>query len=285
MRKIFKLVIWLFASLLLQGSIYFYLDRVLLAPASSFQVGNAPGENNTVTSGRAYYSPNRHYMAVVKTDRVEIYAMPDQKLVRTVDLKDKKVSYFKWLEDRDLALIGLQKNIPGYTYATLTQLLPREEGQEVSTTISKLPLGSKITGVAYSTATNVIYIQVNTVRNIYRIYRTDANHNLARLRLNTDRIGRIATMLDRDCLIYDDLTNDTVNIREENGRWRVISPPGAKYRLVDVDRENNIYIARLNKQELGESIYRGRLQVGFTYEKNLQAPMDIREIKLNDIVG
>jgi len=284
-RKIFKLVIWLFASLLLQGSIYFYLDRVLLAPASSFQVGNAPGENNTVTSGRAYYSPNRHYMAVVKTDRVEIYAMPDQKLVRTVDLKDKKVSYFKWLEDRDLALIGLQKNIPGYTYATLTQLLPREEGQEVSTTISKLPLGSKITGVAYSTATNVIYIQVNTVRNIYRIYRTDANHNLARLRLNTDRIGRIATMLDRDCLIYDDLTNDTVNIREENGRWRVISPPGAKYRLVDVDRENNIYIARLNKQELGESIYRGRLQVGFTYEKNLQAPMDIREIKLNDIVG
>ena len=109
MRKIFKLVIWLTASLLLQTSIYFYLDRVLLAPASSFQVGNAPGE----TSGRAYYPPNRHYMALVKKDRIEIYTMPDQKLNHTVDLKD--ISYFKWSEDRDLALVGLQKNISGYT--------------------------------------------------------------------------------------------------------------------------------------------------------------------------
>ncbi|HHW42458.1 MAG TPA: hypothetical protein GXX25_01360 [Desulfotomaculum sp.] len=285
MRKVFKLAVWLATALVLQGGIYFYLDQVLLAPASSFQVGGATGESDTVTSGKVYYSRDHRYMALVKTDRVEIYAMPNKKLVRTVEMKDKQVSYFKWLDDRDLALMGLYQSVSGYTYATLTQLFPQEGMHEVSTTISKLPAGSKITDVAFSTATNVIYIQVKTGRDIYHIYRTDANHTLARIPLNTSRIGRITTMFDRDCLIYDDLANNTVNIREGNGSWRVISPPGAKYRLVGVDHENNIYITRLNQDGLGESIYRGRLQVGFTHDRDLKTPMDTRDLKLSDITG
>ncbi|MBE3588186.1 MAG: hypothetical protein IMW93_06475 [Thermoanaerobacteraceae bacterium] len=285
MRKFFKLAVWLATAMVLQGGIYFYLDQVLLAPASSFEVGGDTGEPDTVTSGKVYYSRDHRYMALVKTDRVEIYAMPNKKLVRTVEMKDKQVSYFKWLDDRDLALMGLYETVAGHTYATLTQLFPQEGVHEISTKIDQLPLGSKITDVAYSTATNVIYIQVKTAPNIYRIYRTDANHNLTRIQLNTSRIGRISTMFDRDCLIYDDLTHNTVNIREGNGSWRVISPPGAKYRLVGVDHENNIYITRLNQDGLGESIYRGRLQVGFTHDRDLKTPMDARDLKLSDITG
>ncbi|HHP50782.1 MAG TPA: hypothetical protein ENM97_02685 [Moorella mulderi] len=52
----------------------------------------------------------------------------------------------------------------------------------------------------------------------------------------------MATLFDHDCLIYDDLEKDTVNIRERDGSWRIISPPGGRYRLIGVDHDNNIYI-------------------------------------------
>ncbi|WP_084413166.1 hypothetical protein [Desulfovirgula thermocuniculi] len=283
--KIGKLLAWLAAAAVLQAGVYLYLDRVLLAPASPFQVGAVTGKEDIVTTGKVYYSRDRRYMAHVKNDQVEIYSMKDKKLVRTVDLEEKRVSYFKWLEDRDLALMGLYHDGAAQTEVTLTQLFPEPGIHEVATTIKELPKGSRITDVAYSVATNVIYIQVKTASNIYRIYRTDANHNLARIYLNTNNIGRIAVLFDQDTLIYDDLTHNTVNMREGNGRWRVISPPNGRYRLVGVDHDNNIYIAKLNEEGLSESIYRGRLQVGFFHQRDLRAPVDARELTLSDVMG
>gem|GEM_PF-2857055 len=36
---------------------------------------------------------------------------------------------------------------------------------------------------------------------------------------------------------------------------------------------------------MGESIYRGKLRVGFTKIQDLEVPGDVKEIKLSDILG
>lgn len=279
-----RILLWILASLLLQGGIYLYTDQVLLAPTSPFQVKVAQNQPDATTSGQVYYSRDKKYMARVTADKIQVYAMPAQKLMRTVELGDEHVSYFRWLDDRDLALVGLYTDIAGSRQVKLTRLNPLTSGYEVSTTIKDLPAGSEITSVAYSTATNVVYMKV-TRNNISRIYRTDANHTLTRIWLNTYNIGRIATLVDQDCLIYDDLNHDTVNIREANGSQRVISPPTAKYRLIGTDQDNNIYIARLNNEGLGESIYTGRLLVGFRLTRDLPTPVDASTLKLSDVIG
>lgn len=282
MHKFCRIVAWLVASLALQGGIYLYLDQVWLAPAAAFQVNAAATE--AVSSGQAYYSQDRRYMALAPgADTIEIYAMPKRQLVRTIPLEGWRVSYFHWLDDRDLALIGLHRNVDGHGEVALSHIDPQREGNEISITIKALPRDSEITDVVYSTATNVVYMQVKVGSDNYRVYRTDADRDLRRIPLATSRIGRIGIMSDQDALVYDDLADDTVIVRYGDGSWRVISPPDARYRLVGVDRQNNIYIARLNDQNLAASIWRGRLHVGFEHERDLNAPMDARQLRLSDL--
>jgi hypothetical protein len=279
-----KLAIWLFAGLLFQTSFYFYLDRILFAPATSFQV-SAVTEAHAVVDGQTHYSRHKRYMAVVKSDVVEIYATSPKSLLRSIPLNNQKVSYFKWLEDRDLALMAVYGDNTAKDAAKVivTQINPHSEGHQLSTTIDKLPAGSKITDVAYSTATNVIYMQVLVASGPeqYRIYRTDANQDLNRVYLTGNRIGHIGVLYDQDSLIYDNLAEGIVYVRNGDGSWRVISPYGAKYRLVGVDGKNNIYMAKVNAQGLAESVLKGKLKVGFELDRTLTTPTDVRYLTMD----
>lgn len=284
MKSSHKLAIWLFAGLLFQTSFYFYLDRILFAPATSFQV-SAVTEAHAVADGQTHYSRHKRYMAVVKSDVVEIYATSPKSLLRSIPLNNQKVSYFKWLEDRDLALMAVYGDNTAKDAAKVivTQINPHSEGHQLSTTIDKLPAGSKITDVAYSTATNVIYMQVLVASGPeqYRIYRTDANQDLNRVYLTGNRIGHIGVLYDQDSLIYDNLAEGIVYVRNGDGSWRVISPYGAKYRLVGVDGKNNIYMAKVNAQGLAESVLKGKLKVGFELDRTLTTPTDVRYLTMD----
>lgn len=279
-----KKLVLLAAALVFHLSIYLYLDKVLLAPTAAYQVSATSEEN--VSGGKAYYSRDRRYMAIVKNSHVEIYSMPGKKIVRTIDTGKQKISYFKWLEDRDLALMAVYEEAPDGSRVVLSQVNPLVEGQGHSTIVSKLPKGSQITDVAYSTATNVIYMQIqvsaNPVR--YRVYRTDANQELARVYFNTDVVGRIGVLFDHDSMIFEDLQRDTVLVRHGDGSWQVISPQGGKYRLVGVDLKNNIYIAKLNAEGQGDLIYKGRLGDKFKEHRKLNAPTDVRNLRVADVM-
>ena len=225
-------------------------------------------------------------MAVVKTDVVEVFAASN-KLIRTIDLDKRRMTYFKWLPDRDLALMALQQDLRDGTTATLTRIDPLREGNESSATIPNLPRGSTMTDVAFSTATNVIYMQVHVASNpdLYRVYRTDANHDLQRTYLTTTRIGRIATLFDIDYLVYDDLTDGTVIARHTDGSWGVISPTVGKYRLIGTEG-NNVYIARLDNNSMAIAIYKGGIKSSakpdFVEVKKLASPVDARQLTVGE---
>lgn len=281
-----KYILLIVIAVAIQLSIYLYLNCVLLAPTSSFQTSDR--DESTVITGKTYYSPNRSYVASVDNNTVKIYSLPSQKLIRTVNLGTKKVSYFKWLEDRDIALMGLHEDENGSSKVMLMQINPTRTDEALSTTIEKLPAGSHITDIAYSTATNVVYIQVQTVETpipLSRIYRIDANYDLQRIYFNTERIGRIGVLFDRDSLIFEDLKKDTILVRHGDGSWHIISPPQGKYRLVGVDGKNNIYMALLNAQGLTEHLYMGQLGKGFTLNRNFVIPMDPSNLNLTAVLN
>jgi hypothetical protein len=279
-----KLILVIVAGLLFQGSIYLYLDRVLLAPISTFQVSDAV-EAHAATAGKAYYSHDRRYMAIVKSGLVEIYGMPGNTLVRSMELGKRQVSYFKWLEDRNLALMGLyDTDASGHNSVVLTQVNPLNDGHELSTPLGNLPRESKITEVAYSTATNVIYMQVQIASSpdVYRIYRTDANQDVRRVYFNNSNVGRIGILYDQDSLIYDNLDDGTVMVRHGDGSWKVISPASGKYRLIGVDVKNRIHIAKLNSEGLANAVL--KVDVGGVLVQNrvLQTPVDSRQLKISE---
>lgn len=268
-----------------QLSAYLYLDCVLLAPVSSFQTSNS--DESIVITGKTYYSPNRSYVASVDNNTVKIYSLPSKKLMRTDNLGTKEVSYFKWLEDRNIALMGLHEAENSSSKVMLAQINPTRTDEALSTTIENLPAGSHITDIAYSTATNVVYMQVQTVETpvqLSRVYRIDANYDLQRIYFNTERIGRIGVLFDQDSLIFEDLEKDTILVRHGDGSWHIISPSQGKYRLVGVDGKNNIYIVLLNAQGLTEHLYVGQLGKEFTLNRNFIIPMDPNNLNLSNVL-
>lgn len=281
-EKTRKIVIWIVATLFFQGLIYFYFDQFLLAPTSAYEVSAVA---DPASGGKAYYSRDRRYTAVVKHDAVEIYSAQKKEPVRTISIRDRKVTYFKWLEDRDLALMGVVEEAAGSSKVTLTQIHPMGAVHELAETVSDLPKGSKITDVAYSTATNVIYmaIQISTNPEQYRVYRTDANHDLKRVYLNATRIGRMAVMYEEDWLVYDDLANSTVVIRHGDGSWDIVSPAVGKYRLIGVDAQDTIYIAKLNSEGMATAILAGKSKGKFIEERAYTTARDVMQITVKEL--
>lgn len=280
-----KILAGIVIGIMLQAGVYIYLDQVLLAPSSSFQITEADQSQGQI-AGKAYYSFDRRFMAVAKENSVEIYSLPGKMLVRTIALENRRVSYFKWLDDRNLALLGTYPtgNSTKDNQVILAQINPLTEGHELSTKLSSLPKDSKITEVAFSTATNVIYMQVQVSANPdrYRIYRTDANQELARIYFNNNNVGRIGVLYDQDSLIFDNLDDNSVMVRHGNGSWKTISPAAkGKYRLINVDGKNVIHIAKLNANGLADEIILLNVTGNVLEKRTLQTPMDIAQLRIS----
>ncbi|HWR41047.1 MAG TPA: hypothetical protein VN611_16275 [Patescibacteria group bacterium] len=279
-----KLALMIVAGAILQLSVYLYLDQILFAPTAAFTVKDTE-QTQVVSGGKAYYSRDRKYMANITEDAVELYTMPGRSLVRSISLNGQKVSYFKWLEDRNLALMATYDEESANGKVVLSQLNPLDDKHEMSTKVEKLPKGSKIHDVAYSTATNVIYMQVQTAvkPEAYRVYRTDANRELSRIFFNTNKVGRIGVLPYQDIMIFDNLENNTIVARNGDGSWQVISPTAGKYRMIGVDAKSDVFIARLNTEGLAENVLKGNAKGSFVPHKKLPAPVEAVTLQIADV--
>ena len=225
-------------GLVLQGGIYVYLDQVYLAPTTHFQVTNGEEVDKNfpdVKEGTRYYSHDHKYMAVVEQNKVDIYRAGKEAPV-TLDLKEREVSYFEWMSDRNLAIVGLYGG--HHNDIVLARIDPEAPDHEIDTTINSVPTGSRITDVAYSAATNVVYMKVRVGDGAYRVYRTDANYDTRRVYMQASDIGRIGMFYNEDRFFYDNArTGDVFMFNGTEGGWRAINPPG-KFRLIGVTRGN-----------------------------------------------
>lgn len=157
--KIRKFIAVFLAGIAVQAAIYLYLDQVLFAPTSDFQIGGtnqqeAMGEG-TEPNGRSFYSYDKRFMATIVDDRVTIYEAGKKNDPQRINLHGRKVSFFEWLPDRNLAIFatyGRDKKTGKYG-VYIAQYNPIYPDRELDTPIEDAPVDSKIVDVAYSTAT------------------------------------------------------------------------------------------------------------------------------------
>lgn len=272
-----------------QAAVYVYLDQVLFAPTSAFQIGGTNqqealgfgGEPN----GQSYYSYDKRFIATIVEDTISIYEAGKKEAPRRIRLHGRKVSFFEWLPDRDLAILatygrGGKDNRFGVYLAQYNPLYP---DRELDTPIKDAPRDSKIIDVAYSTATNVIYMKLEVAKNRYRIYRTDANYATRRIPVQAENIGRIAVFYDSDTFFYDNLKTGVVYMFDGiSCSWREISPVGSKFRLIGIDGQE-IYIGELNANGEVIAAYRGRLKKGFAKIATYATPQKFSQITLNSM--
>lgn len=277
------------AGLAVQAGVYLYLDGVLFSPDSGFKVTGVVEEQQPDSDtfgevsgeGTRYVSFDRRYMAVVTPTSVVIHDAKDKKNTQTVDLKGREVSFFEWLPDRNLILMALyDPEARGTDDLIIAQYNPLTPDHELDTPIENVPAGAKVTSVAYSTATNAVYMKVRLREDAYRIYRTDANYDTRRIYVQAENIGRIAVFYDEDIFFYDDADEGVMYaFNGDDSSWRMISPPGF-FRLIGVSDDKTIYAARCNRQKEAIELYEGKLGVGFETVAKLTAPVPFRDVTI-----
>lgn len=295
MKKQLKEVLLFFAAgIAVQAGAYLYLDQVLFSTTAEYNVSEvqkpaAAGDRSAYESvrlrGKAYYSYDNAYMADVSDDAVTIYRADDLDNPQRVDLKDQGVSFFEWMPDRNLALMALYPIHwrGGQWDVTLARYNPEGTVHESDAPIEDLPRNSKIVDVAYSTATNAVYMKMQVGSGLYRIYRTDANYDTRRIYVQTASIGKIAVFYDEDRFFYDDTERGLMyTFNGDTSSWRIISPPGM-FRLVGVGQDKTIYAARVNGRGEAVEFYTGKLGVGFDKVGEPSAPVDFDTVTVHTI--
>lgn len=269
-------------GILLQGGVYLYLDQYMFAPTTEFNVEGASKDDTSnfpdVKEGRKYVSYDHQFMAVVTNHSLRIYKAGES-TPKTVDLRDRSISYFSWLPDRNYAIMGLYTD----NEVVMARLNADDPDHEVDTELEDLPRGSSIVDAAYSEATNVVYMKVKVREGAYRIYRTDANYDTRRVYMQATDIGRIAVFYDEDKFFYDNArTGDIFVFDGIEGGWRVINPPG-RFRLLGVDMNKTIYIARVDEDNNALVVYTGKLGVGFNPVYKYNHPVTLSEVTMSDV--
>lgn len=284
-----RIFLALILVLLVQCGVYYYIDQVMLTTTANFHISedNSPQSITPAEGEQVFYSYDKKFAAKVGNDQVSIYNMEDKsKEPQNIDLGSYKPSFFEWMPDRNLAILALYgKNPKTKEYEVyIRQYNPLMPDNKTETELKDVPNDSKVVDVAYSTATNVVYMKLQVAEDKFRIYRTDANYDTRRISVQAENIGRIAVFADKDIFLYDNLRSGEVYMFDGgNGSWRVISPPG-RFRLVGVENEN-IFIAKYDKKDNTAVLatYQGKLGIGFEKTLTYEKPEDFSNITLDKI--
>lgn len=284
-----RIFLALILVLLVQCGVYYYIDQVMLTTTANFHISedDSPQSITPAEGEQVFYSYDKKFAAKVGNDQVGIYNMEDKsKEPQNIDLGGYKPSFFEWMPDRNLAILALYgRNPKTKEYEVyIRQYNPLMPDNKTETELKDVPNDSKVVDVAYSTATNVVYMKLQVAEDKFRIYRTDANYDTRRISVQAENIGRIAVFADKDIFLYDNLKSGEVYMFDGgNGSWRVISPPG-RFRLVGVENEN-IFIAKYDKKDNTAVLatYQGKLGIGFEKTLTYEKPEDFSNITLDKI--
>ncbi len=284
-----KVLLAFAAGVAIQAGAYVYMDEILFAPSSDFEIAGTSEQEamgfGVESGGQSYLSFDKRFMALVADNEVAIYEAGKKGAPQHINLHGKNISFFEWLPDRNLAIFATH----GYDEETgeycvdIGRYDPIYPERELDTPIEGVPEDSKIVDVAYSTATNVVYMKVELAPRRYRIYRTDANYDTRRIYVQAENIGRIAVFYDEDIFFYDNLRTGVVYMLEgTTGTWREISPAG-KYRLIGLDGQD-IYVAELDRDNKVIAAYEGRLGQGFVKIATYKTARDFSDITMRSVL-
>ena len=156
--------------------------------------------------------------------------------------------------------------------------------QSIEPKIAGLAKNAAITDVACSVDTNVIYLLI-TNNGVGTIYRTDANNKVSQVSNAPRLVGRIAVLSNKDGLLCDSIATGRVYLMDSGGKQWLSPHDDNKYALIGADKDDNIYIARLNTPQdtdtrMADAIFISRKYKAFTLLQQMDS-CPVSSIKVN----
>jgi hypothetical protein len=262
MKKLKKVMVWAALSLIVQFSGLFYADNYLFSSDGGKIVSKKVEEKSKQavkdiqipqTANHINLSYDGKYVAFYENEILDVVnSMTGE--VKKIDFNQGvKVSYYKWLPDRNRMLIAEKPSGKSGGNIKLSYYDvdkgEKVEVKDIAWTDSK----SEVVDIKLSTLTNVIYIKVAHSGNRSSIYWLNIMKELKKVDTKGYLIGNMEVIPHEDKLVYEDLTYSKINIT--NMKDPLTFKNSGKMTLISIDEEDNIYLGEIQNNKIVKIYY------------------------------
>ncbi|HEY8803854.1 MAG TPA: hypothetical protein VIM42_01885 [Clostridium sp.] len=265
MKKVFKkMIICIIISLIIQIGGLFYLNNNILTSntnVKSQKVADSSTSNKTTVSKANVpsnattinVSYDASYISYYLNDELYVVNTVTGKSVNVSSSNGVKISFYKWLPDRNRMLIVETNNRNlSLSYYDVTQ----SQKSKVSD-ILMISSTSKVKDIEASPLTNVIYIKVKNGYKYDSIYWVNIMKSRKKIVTKSKYIGNIQVVPHEDKMLYEDLTNNKVYATGVDHALSFIG--STKSCLLGIDNNDQVYIGDVDSNNNIDKIYFGTL--------------------------
>ncbi len=208
MKNLVRIVVWTFTALIIQQSIFLYVEKIYLASdvkieAEKVEEKEIPKEKNIneidIKDGmeKISLSSDGRFVAYMENGILKILDSNDNSEKEFKSENDGEVVFFKWLtnENNMIVIKKVQKNGDSYFEPVSFNAKKGESRQLADFNLNEVRINierksDEIDNVVFSTATHSLYIKVQKQTGKSDLYYANVMNQLAKVRSNKD-IGNI----------------------------------------------------------------------------------------------
>ena len=291
MKGFKKIIVWVCISLLLQSAGMIYLNNYLFKAGSGKIVTVKIVKNETPVNKNVEIkipdnvkhinnSFDGKYLSYYEGDILKIVNTKTGS-VKDIEYGDGiKVSYYKWLSDRNRMLIAEKHTTKNRVSFKLAYYDVDKDTKEEIKELTWADTKSEVEDIQASTLTNLIYVKVAQSGKRSSIYWINIMKEMKTVETKSYVIGSIRVLPHDDKIVYEDLAYNKIYA---TGVTKAIAIQGVnKPNLLDVDGNDVIYIGAEEKEKI-TAIYSGTLKQNTSeWKKNvLSQPVDRKDIYIS----
>lgn len=292
MKKFRKIFVWIMLSLIIQGSIYFYIDNHYLTNNTKLKLTKVEKKNKSEKPDLEIKLPENAKNISMSFDGKYV-AYYDGDILKVANTKigeereitfneGAELSYYKWISDRNRMLIAEKhKNENGgYAFKLAYYDVDKDTKEEIKD-LTWADENSVVEDIQESVLTNVIYVKVSRGGGNSRLYWINIMKEMKRVPTRVQMIGDIALIYHEDRLLYESKTYNKIYVTNMD---KSIDIDGVqKPKLLGVDIDDNIYVGKKENDKIS-AVYYGKLENPTSQWKSIpfDKPIDEKDIHISE---
>lgn len=291
MKNLKKITIWIGLSLLIQFIGFFYVDKYYLATNATVKVKKVENKTSDKKPEVSVSIPDNaehisvsfdgKYVAYYDGDKLQVCNTKTGQNIDVSFAEGVKVSYYKWLSDRNRMLIGEKHNNDEGAGFKLSYYDVDKNAKEEIKNLTWADENSEVKNIQASTLTNVIYVKVARSGGRSSIYWINIMKEMKKINTKAYLVGETAILYHDDKLLYEDATYNRIYATNMDESIRIDGVD--KPRILGVDSDDNAYIGSMENEKITK-IYFGTLDKP-TSQWNvipLREPVDKKDIFISE---
>lgn len=267
--KIFRrIMIWILISLTVQFAGFFYINKYFLSSDTPIKAKKIVKSDTKKPDAEVKIPDGADHVNVSFDARYVAYY--DSSVLKVVDTKTGaeksvefndgvKVSFYKWLPDRNRMLIAEKEDSKK---ASNIKLAYYDVDKGVKEDVKELDWADKkseVEDIQAAPLTNVIYVKVANSGKRSSIYWINIMKEMKKVDTSSYMIGKIRVVPHEDKLVYEDLTYKKIYVTGKDEPLTIdgVNNPG----LLGVDDDDKVYIGEVKENKVSK-IYYGTIKEG-----------------------